>query len=112
MNAVTFSPESQCGRKTAYPSKAAAKRIARISETRFGGGRILAYRCGWCDSWHCGHRPHRDAIATRLQVGEAGRTHRTASRDCGSLCIVMQLDACVTSAIHQAAQNYLDPWGT
>jgi hypothetical protein len=64
--AITFSPEAQCGRKHGYPTKAAAKRIARVTETRFRGSRIVAYRCSWCNFFHVGHRPH---IPTRLQPG-------------------------------------------
>lgn len=63
---ITFSPESECLGKRSFASKQQAKKVARISETRFGGGPFQPYRCSHCSWWHTGHRPHPDAVAARL----------------------------------------------
>ncbi len=73
---IVFTPANQCGHKHGYHSKARAKKIARITETNFRGGRIQPYRCAWCSVpgapiWHVGHRPHPDAIASALSRAES-----------------------------------------
>lgn len=47
--------ERQCGSKKAYPSKAVAKRRARIAATQALGEILRPYRCHYCGMWHLGH---------------------------------------------------------
>lgn len=47
--------ESQCQGKHGWRQRAAAKRAARQTETRLGGGHLVHYRCPHCGRWHVGH---------------------------------------------------------
>lgn len=64
-----FSPESQCIGKQRYPRKADAKRAARRVEQNFG--RMRAYRCVHCGSFHIGHRPPSTPTANVMGPGVA-----------------------------------------
>ncbi len=58
---IVYSRESQCAGKRTFRRKAQAKHAAR--QTMSGGthsekpGRVVVYRCPWCDLWHVGHPP-------------------------------------------------------
>lgn len=53
--------------ETAVPVKNTAKIVARRTETQVGGGRMKVYRCSWCDWYHFGHPPNREAIEQRAR---------------------------------------------
>jgi hypothetical protein len=76
--AMRFSRSTQCDGKQGYASRHVARKVARRSETKLGGGRLTPYRCEWCRDpvsgqrwWHLGHRPHPDAVATAREAMEA-----------------------------------------
>ena len=52
---ATYSRESQCADKKRLATKAIAKKVARQSQTAFGGGPFVYYRCEWCGAFHTGH---------------------------------------------------------
>ena len=43
-----------CRGKNAYGDKTEAKRVAKMSSSRFGGEPKVAYRCKCCDWFHVG----------------------------------------------------------
>lgn len=47
--------ERECRNKLAFKSKAKALKRQRQDRSVYGGERLSAYRCTWCESWHLGH---------------------------------------------------------
>lgn len=56
---MTMTPEEyrqhSCLRKVPYTSRGEAKQMARVTNDRYGGGRIAPYHCHFEDHWHLGH---------------------------------------------------------
>lgn len=51
-----------CVNKNRYPTRAFALKTLRAQKgirSKRGGGRVDAYLCKACDSWHLGHDPKR-----------------------------------------------------
>lgn len=44
-----------CASKIPHVSRREAKQVARLTNTRWGGGSLDAYHCGYCGLWHVGH---------------------------------------------------------
>lgn len=65
MATITYSQATQCIGKRRY-EKADAKKVARHTETTYGGGKLDAYRCPHCDWWHVGHPPPRSISTDRV----------------------------------------------
>jgi hypothetical protein len=47
--------------KRAYPSRSSARKAARAAQAEYG--RMDAYRCGECRSYHVGHNRQRESRA-------------------------------------------------
>lgn len=60
-DAPSYSIRTECEGKRPYRKKADAKAAARRNERQWG--RMHAYRCGWCDAFHIGHKPGSTAPA-------------------------------------------------
>lgn len=55
MTATAYgSRQTSCAGKRQYARGREARKAARVTQS-FGGGRMEAYRCQWCDWWHVGH---------------------------------------------------------
>jgi len=55
--AYTANESRQCSGKHTYTSSSEAKRAAKRTMTKVGGGKLTSYRCPHCLSWHNGHTP-------------------------------------------------------
>ena len=59
----SFQPEKACQGKRAYPSRAVARRVVRLLQSKIGGSRMEVYRCRWCASaFHIGHAGPRRVV--------------------------------------------------
>jgi hypothetical protein len=48
---------TECGDKTQYKTKAAAREgIAKFRRSQLSIAQMNVYRCDWCQFWHFGHR--------------------------------------------------------
>lgn len=62
MRSYEFSPRSQREGKHRYPTKKEARRWRKRTETAFGTGKMVEYRCSWCGWFHFGHQPPAEVI--------------------------------------------------
>lgn len=50
-----------CEGKRRYETEQAARSAARLCSWMHDADRLTPYRCGFCGSWHFGHRVQRDS---------------------------------------------------
>jgi GH24 family phage-related lysozyme (muramidase) len=90
---MTADQYRSCASKIPHASRREAKQVARLTTTRWGGGSLDAYRCGYCLRWHVGHgrqvrerhRGRRNAQAlSRQLLDRSARLVATSSVHAGT----------------------------